>query len=315
MQIVAAMLLDAIFGDPSRVPHPVALVGRTISFWEGALRRDGSLKAKGFVFCAAVLLTVGLAVFLAQALASRLHWSLAAALELYLLYSALAYRSLKDEAICVASALTGDGLPLARRRLSRIVGRDTSALLEGGIVRATVETVAESYVDGVVSVIFYMTLGYFFGSAALCAWIFKAVSTMDSMVGYDDARYSRFGFAAAKLDDAANFIPARLGALLAVAAASFSGHDCTHALKILRRDRLKHKSPNSAHGESVFAGLLGITLGGGASYGGVYEKRPWLGDGLREPEPQDIWRACDILDRSYMLCTLLVFIITGAAYV
>lgn len=315
MQIVAAMLLDAILGDPQSVFHPVALIGRVIRFWEKRLSGGKELKAGGVIFCAAVLLTVGLAVFLPLKLAERVHPLIYTAFNVYLLYAALAYRSLKDEAVAVADALAERDLSFARRRLARIVGRDTSMLLEGGVVRASVETVAESYIDGVVSVIFYMTLGHFFGCAALFAWIFKAVSTMDSMVGYDDEQYRDFGFAAAKLDDVLNFIPARLGAILAVAASSFSGYDYNHALRVFMRDRRKHKSPNSAHGESVFAGLLGIALGGGAYYNGVYEKRPWIGDDLREPEPEDIWRACDILDRAYMLCALLVLIITGGAYV
>lgn len=315
MSLIAAMLLDAIFGDPKRLIHPVSLIGKVISFWEAIFYRNGELKTRGLFFCAAVLLTVGLSVSLLLALARQVNQPLYTILELYLLYAALAYRSLKDEAQSVAEALSGGDIALARSRLSRIVGRDSSVLLENGIIRATVETVAESYIDGVVSVLFYMALGYFCGVPALFAWLFKAASTMDSMVGYDDKRYRSFGFAAAKLDDALNFIPARLGALLAVASACFSGYDYNRALRVFKRDRLKHKSPNSAHAESVFAGLLGISLGGGACYGGKYVRRSWLGDDLREPERADVWRACDILDRACMFCMLTVFIIVGGVYV
>lgn len=313
--IVAAMLLDAVFGDPRRFPHPVSGVGRIITFWERFFYSGQNLKSRGFAFCASVLFSVGFIVFFIFELAAAIHPFAFAAVEIYLLYAALAYRSLKDEAMAVAAALGSDDIALARRRLSGIVGRDTSPLMESGIVRAAVETVAESYVDGIVSVLFYMVLGHFLGYAALFAWIFKAVSTMDSMVGYDDERYKDFGFAAAKLDDVMNFIPARLGALLALAGASFSVYDRNGALRTFLRDRLKHKSPNSAHAESVFAGLLGITLGGGAYYDGVYERRPWIGDNNREPEALDVWRACDILDRAYMLCIIIVFIIMGGTYV
>lgn len=322
--IVAAMLLDAVFGDPRGFPHPVSGIGRIITFWERFFYDGKDLKSRGFVFCAAVLFSVGFIVFFIFELAAAIHPYALLAVEIYLLYAALAYRSLKDEAMAVAVALCAGDIPLARRSLSGIVGRDTAPLLENGIVRAAVETVAESYIDGIVSVLFYMmlgysldiTLGHFVGYAALFAWIFKAVNTMDSMVGYDDERYKDFGFAAAKLDDAMNFIPARLGAMVALAATLFSAYDLRGALKSLIRDRRKHKSPNSGHGESVFAGLLGITLGGGAYYDGVYERRPWIGDNNRAPEAGDIWRACDILDRAYMLCIMIVFIIImGGTYV
>lgn len=316
IHIVAAMLLDAVFGDPLRFPHPVSGIGRIITFWERFLYGGKNLKSRGFFFCALVLFSVGFIVVFILELARAIHPFALTAVEIYMLYAALAYRSLKDEAMTVAAALGTGDIALARRRLSGIVGRDTAPLLENGIVRAAVETVAESYVDGVLSVLFYMALGYFLGYAALFAWIFKAVSTMDSMVGYDDERYKDFGFAAAKLDDAMNFIPARLGALLALLGTLFSAYDSGGAVRVFLRDRKKHKSPNSAHGESVFAGLLGISLGGGAYYDGEYERRPWIGDNNRAPDAGDIWKACDILDRAYVLCVIIVFFITtGGTYV
>ena len=176
-------------------------------------------------------------------------------------------------------------------------------------MRAAVETIAESYIDGIVSVLFYMALGSLCGHAALFAWLFKAASTMDSMIGYDDERYHDFGWAAAKLDDALNFIPARLGGVIAVAAGALANMDYKRAWRIFLRDRRNHKSPNSAHGESVFAGLLGIQLGGGAFYGGEWEPRPTLGDDLREPEPDDIFRAHYILNISVAICAVLIFAI------
>lgn len=316
IHIVAAMLLDAVFGDPVRFPHPVSGIGRIITFWERIFYSGKDLKSRGFFFCAAVLSSVGFTVFAILELAKEIHPYAFIAADIYLLYAALAYRSLKDEAMAVASALGSGDIALARRRLTGIVGRDTAPLLENGIVRAAVETVAESYVDGIISVLFYMALGHFLGYAALFAWIFKAVNTLDSMVGYDNERYKDFGYAAAKLDDVMNFIPARLGALLALVCTLFSAYDSVGAFKVFMRDRKKHKSPNSAHGESVFAGLLGISLGGGAYYDGEYERRPWIGENNRAPDAGDIWRACDILDRAYMLCIIImVCIITGGIYV
>lgn len=315
LQIIVSMLLDAIFGDAIgnqlQLLHPVEVIGKIIAFWEKQLYgyNENERHAEGWVFCGAVLLSVALPIFFIQKLAWLIYPPISLVIDIFLLYTALAYRSLKDEALPVAEALDSGRIDIARSRLSRIVGRDTWALSENGVVRAAVETIAESYVDGVVSVLFYMMLGYFFGFAALFAWIFKAVSTMDSMVGYEDDRYKNFGYASAKIDDVMNFIPARIGAVLTIAAVSFSNYDCNHALKVFKRDRNNHKSPNSAQSESVFAGLLGISLGGGAYYNGQYEERPVLGDNLREPVPSDIWRACDILDRSYALCALLVLII------
>lgn len=315
MHIVVAMLLDAVLGDPNCLPHPVSGIGKLITFLEGCIYGETHRKRRGFIFCALVILCVGLTVYFILELAAAVHPHLRFVLEVYLLYAALAYRSLKDEAIPIASALADDDIAFARRRLARIVGRDTFRLTESGVVRATVETIAESYIDGIVSVLFYMVLGYFLGYAALFAWVFKAVSTMDSMVGYDDEQYGEFGFAAAKLDDVMNFVPARLGALMAVVAVLFSDYDCKRALRVFLRDRLKHKSPNSAHGESVFAGLLGIRLSGGAYYDGVFESRPWIGDGVREPVPADIWLACDILDRAYMLSVVVILVIIGGLHV
>lgn len=306
MQIITALLLDAIFGDPRFIPHPVAGVGRFIAFCEKILYSRAEAKSRGAALCAAVLAAVGLAVTLALSFASLFGRAFFWAVNIYLLYAAIAYKSLKDESAPVARLLAEGDLEGARRQVGRIVGRDTDKLSPSGVTRAAVETIAESCVDGVVSVLFYMTLGSFVGQAALFAWLFKAASTMDSMIGYDDERYRDFGFAAARLDDALNFIPARLGAVVAIAAGALAGMDYRRAWRVFLRDRLKHKSPNSAHCESVFAGLLGIELGGGAFYGGEFEPRPTLGDNLREPEPQDIFRALQILDLSVAICALLI---------
>lgn len=309
MYILAALLLDSLFGDPKCLPHPVVFIGRLISYYEKLLySRGADAKKNGFIFCAAVIGTTAAVVLAVLTLAGFFGSLLRRLLELYLLYAAIAFKSLKDESAPVARALAAGDLNAARLCVGRIVGRDTERLDEAGVIRACVETIAESYIDGVVSVLFWACVGAFFGQAALFAWIFKAANTMDSMVGYDDERYHDFGYAAAKLDDVLNFIPARIGAAAAVAAGALGGMEYKRAWKVFLRDRLKHKSPNSAHAESVFAGLLGIRLGGGAFYGGEWEERPFLGDDVRSPEPNDITRAHHILNLSVAICAAVIFI-------
>lgn len=320
MLILAAILLDALFGDPARISHPVVLIGNLISFLEKLLLKGGpkEKRAGGAILVLAVVsvtafavLSVGLAAFLISPI-------LAVFFEIYLLYTSLAARSLKDETLPIAVALSKGDIETARFRLSRVVGRDTESLDEAAIVRASVETIAESYIDGVFSVLFWATLGSMFGTflgGALMAWIYKAVNTMDSMVGYKNEKYEDFGRAAAKLDDVLNFIPARLGSIVAVAAGAFAGFDWKRSVKVFLRDRKNHRSPNSAHAESVFAGLLGISLGGGASYGGVFEAKPFLGDPTREPTVADIFRAHRILDGATWLCALILLIRTAITHV
>lgn len=306
MQILAALLLDAFIGDPKRLPHPVKLVGRLIIFYESIFYLQDGGKITGAAFCASVLATVAAIIALITLAAERAGVLAGTAVNIYLLYAALAFKSLKDESFPIKEALADCDLGSARDSLGRIVGRDTEPLDEHDVVRATVETIAESYIDGIVSVLFWTTSGFFFGYPAVFAWFFKAVSTMDSMVGYDNERYRNFGWAAAKLDDILNFIPARLGAVIAILGGALAGMDYRRAWRIFLRDRLCHKSPNSAHGESVFAGLLGIRLGGGAFYGGEWEARPTLGDDTRSPEPCDILSAHRILNVSVALCAVLI---------
>ncbi len=312
-----ALLLDILLGDPRRLPHPVVGVGGLVRFWEARLHPGGdetrTARRRGVTFCAAVLATTALSVGLIL-FATSFSPGLLFAAEAWLLYAAIAWRSLKDETLPVAVSLFRGDLGAARSALSRVVGRDTDVLDEAGAVRAAVETVAENAADGVFSVLFFAALGHAAGGgagAALGAWLFKAASTLDSMVGYEDERYRDFGWASARLDDLLNFIPARLGSLVAVFAGACLGYPPLRGLRVLLRDRKKHKSPNSAHGESVFAGLLGIRLGGGAAYGGTFEERPWLGDAVREPEPEDILRAHALLDASTALFVLLLLALTA----
>lgn len=310
MQILLAVALDCIFGDPKGLPHPVCLVGRIVKFWENIFYSEENARQRGFIFCAAVLLSVAVSIELLLFASGQFGRFIEMAVSVYLLYAALGFRSLKDESETVKVRLVNGDIKGARKFLSYIVGRDTDKLSECSIVKATVETIAESYIDGVFSVLFYMVLGDIMGCAVLLAWVFKAVNTLDSMVGYDNVRYHDFGFASAKLDDIANFIPARLGALIAIAGGYAAGFDAGRGFRVFLRDRLKHKSPNSAHAESVYAGLLGISLGGGAFYGGEFEARPILGDDTRRPQASDITGAHRILNASVIICSLIIFVVS-----
>lgn len=321
--LAVALLLDALLGDPQLMPHPVRLIGRVISMLDVRLYpgSEAARRAKiirGVELCCGSLLAAALLTALPLLAVSR-SAALSAAVHIYLLYAAVAWRSLKDETRSVAEALFRGDVADARSKLSRVVGRDTEALDEPAIIRAAVETVAENSVDGIFSVIFYAALGYVICGAAgmtLSVYIFKASSTLDSMVGYENERYRYFGRAGARLDDVLNFIPARLGGFAIVMSGWLLGCGFVEPLRVFMRDRKKHRSPNSAHGESAFAGALRLRLGGGAAYGGVWEERPWLGGvDCPAPRPWDIIRAHELLDVSAAMFSLtsMAFIAACAA--
>ena len=293
LAILAGCILDLLFGDPAGRFHPVCFIGKLISALENKLYRksdpDRKKQSRG------TLLTVSVIIITALVTAGILVTALIAGKNtggiIYLILAALlcdstlAVRDLRKESMKVASALN-KGLPDARKALSRIVGRDTENLDEAAVIRAAVETVAENTTDGAVSPLFFLFLG---GPAAAMAY--KAVNTMDSMIGYKNERYLHFGRATAKLDDVLNFIPARIAALLWIAAAGLCGEDMKGAWRIWRRDRFKHESPNSAQTESACAGSLQVALAGDAYYFGKLKKKPVIGDPVREITPDDIRRA------------------------
>lgn len=200
-------------------------------------------------------------------------------------YYLLAARSLRDESMAVCRKLEAGEIEGARYAVSMIVGRDTKPLSEAGIARAAVETVAENASDGVIAPLFYLAIG-----GPFLGWLYKAVNTMDSMVGYKNDRYLHFGRAAAKLDDLVNLIPSRLAALLLIVSAYLLRYDGKNAYRIWRRDRRNHKSPNSAQTESACAGALGLRLAGDAWYFGKLVTKPYIGDEIHPIEPQDIRR-------------------------
>ena len=288
-----AVIADEILGDPRNFPHPVRLIGNAINFWQSIFFRHDSF-FNGLAVVIMTLITAGLSVYVILYVTGG-----SVILQVYLLYSALAWRDLKDETLPVLFALMNHDIEGARKSLSFVVGRDTDNLDEAGITRAVIETVAENSVDGVMSVIFFAVIGHIVNhSWGMCVsvWLFKSASTLDSMLGYESL--GKFGSPSARLDDILNFIPARLGGIIIIMAGALTGCNVREALRVFVNDRLKHKSPNSAHGESAFSGVLGVRLGGGAFYGGEFEARPCLNEGGNEPSSGDILRAWRVLDVS-----------------
>ncbi len=289
--VLGGFVLDALFGDPAWLPHPVVYMGKAISKLEKFLRPRLPKTPQGELLGGAIVafcLPVG--TFLLTGLvcwgAARLHPLLGLAVQMFWCGQALAARGLVQESTNVYKELKKPDLPGARKAVSRIVGRDTAELTAEGVTKAAVETVAENASDGVIAPLLYMLIG-----GAPLALTYKAINTMDSMLGYKNEKYLYFGRVPAKLDDAANYIPSRLAGLLWVAAAAFTHNDAKGAWKIWRRDRRNHASPNSAQTESACAGALGVQLAGPAYYFGEYYAKPTIGDALRPIEPEDILRA------------------------
>ena len=289
--VLGGFVLDALFGDPAWLPHPVVYMGKAISKLEKFLRSRLPKTPQGELLGGAIVafcLPVG--TFLLTGLvcwgAARLHPLLGLAVQMFWCGQALAARGLVQESTNVYKELKKPDLPGARKAVSRIVGRDTAELTAEGVTKAAVETVAENASDGVIAPLLYMLIG-----GAPLALTYKAINTMDSMLGYKNEKYLYFGRVPAKLDDVANYIPSRLAGLLWVAAAVLTGNSARGAWKIWRRDRRRHASPNSAQTESACAGALGVQLAGPAYYFGQYYPKLTIGDALRPIEPEDILRA------------------------
>ena len=287
--------MDLLLGDPHGFPHPVAAIGKLISGLEKRLRRLFPATVRGENIAGGVLwvLVAGLSTVVPAVVlwGCRLvsPW-LRLVVESAMCWQILATKSLRVESMKVYTALETGDLQASRYAVSMIVGRDVSRLDEAGVARAAVETVAENTSDGVVAPLVFLALG-----GAPLGFFYKAVNTMDSMLGYVEPPYKNIGLVPARLDDVMNFLPARLSALLMLAAGALLGMDAKQGWKIFRRDRFNHASPNSAQTESVCAGLLGLRLAGDAWYHGVLHKKPYIGDALRDIEHRDIPRACRLL--------------------
>jgi adenosylcobinamide-phosphate synthase len=276
-QLTAAYLLDLIFGDPTWAPHPIRWIGVLIGAVEERLYPKTSHAAlhlaAGSVFWAAVMGTVVGTAWLLLRMAGLIHPALASLVAVWLACTTLATRSLHGESSKVATALCRADLPGARQALSRLVSRETAEMTEEDILRALLETVAENLSDGVVAPLFYLAVG-----GSVLAMAYKAVSTMDSMVGYRNQRYRSFGTFAARADDVANWIPARLTGWLLVAAAYCWQLNWQNARRIMVRDGHQHKSPNAGIPEAAAAGALDVRLGGPGTYFGEVVIKPTLGD-------------------------------------
>ena len=309
----AAYLLDQVAGDPEWLPHPVRLVGLAISRGEAALRRPNQTSMVKLASGAALTLAiVGSTYWLTAAMirgARRYSCSLGDATELLLGWTCLAARNLEAEATAVTDALECGDIVLARKRLARIVGRDTAQLDAQEISRAVIETVAESASDGILSPLFHMALG-----GVPLAMAYKAVNTLDSMIGHADTKYFHFGKAAARLDDVANYLPARLTALSIVAASQLVIHsDPQAAWQTWRRDGTKHKSPNAGQPESAMAGALHVALGGDNTYAGELIPSQCMGQEFPPAEPAKAIQAIRLVSVASLLGLSLGVLLTVLA--
>ena len=301
---VAGFLLDCIFGDPVWLYHPIRVIGNLISLLEKAFRKetDGEKQSmvKGGVLWLIVVSVSFLVPFLLLWVAGKIHPAVRWMLETFWCYQIFAARCLATESGKVYDKLVAQDLEGARKAVSMIVGRDTESLSFEGVTKAAVETVAENTSDGVTAPLIYLLLG-----GAPLGFLYKAVNTMDSMLGYKNEKYLYFGRIPAKLDDVFNYIPARLTAWFMILAAFLCGLDGKNAWKIYRRDKRKHASPNSAQSEAVCAGALRVRLAGDAVYFGKLYKKDYIGDALKEIEPEDIRRTWKLM---YVTTVLMLLV-------
>lgn len=310
---IAGFVLDLLIGDPHFIPHPVRLIGSFISFLDKRLNCDAGYNIsekklnlikykRGMILAFTVIFaTFAISVIIIVA-AYSINLYAGVIAEAVMTWQILATKCLRVESMRVYDALRTDGVDAGRRAVSMIVGRDTSVLDAAGVTRAAVETIAENTSDGVIAPMLYTAIG-----GPVLGFVYKAVNTMDSMLGYKNDKYMYFGRFAARLDDVVNFIPARISAYLMIAAAFIGGRqfDGRNAYRIFKRDRFNHASPNSAQTESVCAGALRVQLAGDAVYFGKLVKKKYIGDGLREIEYEDIKRANRLMYITAFLCELL----------
>lgn len=305
ISMIIGFLLDMIIGDPHWKYHPICIIGNMISFFERHLRKYFPKNERGertagiwltVIVCTVTAIVTGAVTFVAY---SAVSYKLFIVTESLMCYFVIAANSLKKESMKVGICLKNSDMLGARESVSMIVGRDTQFLDEEGVIKATVETVAENTSDGVIAPLFYTVLG-----GGCLAFVYKAINTMDSMVGYKNEKYVNFGWAAAKLDDVVNFIPSRISAVLMIAATFVSGLDWKNAIRIFKRDRFNHTSPNSAQTESVCAGALDVRLAGDAYYFGKLYKKPFIGDSVRELRTEDISRVNKLM---YISAVFMLF--------
>lgn len=307
MDILLGFILDTIIGDPYKLPHPIRWIGSFISILEKLCRKiaksNTMLMILGAILVFIVIFVSGGITLLVLKLASFNKYAYLIVSSV-ICYYMLAGKSLKTESMKVYKAFENNDTEGARKAVSMIVGRDTQSLTKEGIIKAAVETVAENSSDGVVAPLIYMLI---FGPVG--GVVYKAINTMDSMIGYVEEKYFYIGKFAAKLDDVLNYIPARISGILVIISAFILRYDYKNAFRIFKRDRKKHASPNSAQTESAMAGALGVQLAGDATYFGVVHKKPYIGDKKREIENEDIKRANDIMYTMTIICLVVGLVI------
>ena len=304
IKIWIAYVLDLIFGDPRNIIHPVQIIGKIIELLEKFL-----LKKRYKVFAGGILtaVTVGITYILCFLISTNIEKPLVAILEIYLMYTVFSVNSLAREGRRVYNILKKGDIEVARKELSYLVSRDTGMMDEKMVIRSTMETISENTVDGIIAPMFYMFLG-----GLPLAMAYKAVNTLDSMVGYRNEKYIEFGKFSARTDDAANFIPARITGLLIVIASLILRYDYRAAWKIFLRDRKNHSSPNSGHSEAGVAGALGVQFGGVVSYFGKEVRKPAIGDKKKEFELEDIKKNIRIMYTT-SLVGIIIFTIVKLA--
>lgn len=307
--VVCGFILDLFFGDPLWMPHPICLIGNLIGFLEKKLRKiagddSSNLLVAGFSLVVIILTFSFVVPYYILVLAKSISPWLAFVVETIMFYQIFAIKSLKDESEKVYDKLIHSTIEQARIQLSWIVGRDTAELSKEEVTKGTIETIAENTADGVIAPMFFMIIG-----GAPLAFLYKGINTMDSMVGYKNEQFLYFGRCAARLDDIANFIPARISAFFMIVATVVLNYNYKNAIKIFLRDRYKHLSPNSAQTESVVAGALGITLGGGHYYFGKFVPKEVMGDEINKVRFEDIKKTNKIMYASSAIGLLIFFII------
>ncbi|MCC0671686.1 MULTISPECIES: adenosylcobinamide-phosphate synthase CbiB [unclassified Clostridioides] len=304
LSIYIGYITDLIVGDPYSFPHPVRFIGKLINLIQGIIRKasknEKQLKIGGFILW---FVTVGITYLATYVIVKLCSFNvlLSTVVNGFIIYTTLATKCLKDEAVKIYDVLKTGDIEKSRIQLSYIVGRDTTNLSEPEIIRATVETVAENTVDGIIAPMLYA----FIGGAPL-AMAYKAINTLDSTVGYKNEKYKDIGFASAKIDDIANYIPARISVILMTVGSFFLGYNYKNCFKISIRDRKNHKSPNCAFSEGAVSGALGIQLGGTNVYFGKKVDKPTIGDKIREIDIEDIIKTNKIMYAS-SLTSILVF--------
>lgn len=311
MIIPAAVILDLIAGDPARWPHPVRWMGRAIIYLEPPSRKLPIAPAlSGGLMTAALVLGTWIVSYSVLSLAYKIDDLFGSAVAVIMLYYCLSMRSLHDAGITLWRALKKKSLPEAKHELQYIVGREVAPLDEQGVIRATIETVAENLVDGVISPLFYALIG---GPAL--AMTYKMVNTLDSMIAYKNEKYRHFGYAAAKLDDAANWLPARLCIAPISLASQLISKKGTRAFSMAMRDGRNHSSPNAGFPEAAFAGCLELQLGGPNVYHGQIVNKPYIGTPSQRPKANHIRRACDLMLLSAVLWTAIIWLPVLASFI